>query len=518
MYQVSFFNLLIRLNSLKNIFLSSIFFVFVFFGTACTNHQTAINNEEIAQLLQGFGRNWYQLQWKEEQLILLQPYEGVNTQFQISEDFENQSWIILLKKGFAETSWLVSSVEKKDNQYIFNLTNQKDETQKTILTYDIYSLQRKIGQWTELDKNLFFEFKTNFFTQKTTLWLFEEVFSTPSDENLTLETQDEALAESGVENTLATQIQEEENKNNLEVQKKSEWFRFTGGLGRAYYPITGFFCIKKNEANQNLEFVKGRYYYDKVWVDLKLIPSKEAENTWKLQEYSSLTPQQTTGFFLGEITESHKFSGYWHSADGQKTLAFDMDEKSLPYTLEDWQEENQNQTISFPQFPNEADNPAMVRFNSAIIKAKIKIWKKDFPQFDKIEYELLAANQNLINIVLKVKKQNKVLAIYCLNFDLEEAKEVKLRHLFEINADFEKEFYQNLNRAIRFHNQKYGLNITSVSQGTELESYNFTGKNIRILLFDKTKSDYIPFYISYKKLENFSQKATLERYQIGSFK
>ena len=152
-------------TSLKSIFLVLLSSLILFLGTACTNHETAINNDEIIQLLQGFGREWHQLQWKEEQLVLIQPYEGVNAQFTIFEDFKNEQWIIESKKGFSHTSWLISSVEKKENQYIFKLINQEKPSQKTTLSYDVYSLQRKIGQWTEIDNNFFFEYKENFFNR-----------------------------------------------------------------------------------------------------------------------------------------------------------------------------------------------------------------------------------------------------------------------------------------------------------------------------------------------------------------
>ena len=496
-----------NLTSLKNTFSCLLSFVILFLGTACTNHETAINSDEIIQLLQGFGRDWHQLQWKEEQLVLVQPYEGVNAQFTIFEDFKNEQWIIESKKGFSHTIWLISSVEKKENQYIFKLINQDKPSQKTTLSYDAYSLQRKIGQWAEIENNFFFEDKVNFFTQKSSIWLFEEIFSTPSDENLVIETEN-------IESIEETDSLKDTPEEIIPIQEedKAQWFRFTGGVGQAYYPITAFFCI--NEQNKKLRFVKGRYYYDKVWVDLKLTPLKESQNTWKLQEFSSLTPKQTTGYFLGEVDENHRFSGYWHSADGQKTLAFDMTEKELPYILEDYQEKNTTNSISFPQFPNASDNPAIRRFNNDVIKAKIRNWKRSFPQFDKIEYELLSANQNLINLVLSIKKQNEILAVFCLNFDLEEAKEVKLRHIFEINDDFRKELYTLINRAIRFQNQKNATNIAAISEDLELENYNFIEKNIRILLFDKKSSNYIPIYISYKKLESYLQETTLERYQI----
>ncbi len=262
----------------------------------------------------------------------------------------------------------------------------------------------------------------------------------------------------------------------------------------------------------------GTYFYETVREAIELTGTIEKDGTCKISE---MTGDKETGIFKGRLaseelggTTTLRFEGTWSKPGGEKALPFALKEQRfvisgglLNLVAKEKKEENKKDhyeyEISYPQLDGVKDAKTE-GFNKAvlnIVNAHLSRFKKEAPEsFDTtnpdgqpsglwIDYDVTMANDDLISVVFNESEYESGAAhpnsfSTTLNYDLQNGKEIKLRDLFNANANYLQTISAQCMRILSVKLKKLeAFDENNVKEGTapkaeNFQSWNITGKGL----------------------------------------
>ena len=257
----------------------------------------------------------------------------------------------------------------------------------------------------------------------------------------------------------------------------------------------------------------GTYFYEAVRDPIELSGTVEKDGTCKISETAG---DKETGIFKGRLageelggTTTLRFEGTWSKPNGEKAMPFTLQEKRFVISggllnlvdkakKEENKKEHYEYEISYPQLEG-AKDAKTEGFNKAvlnIVNAHLSRFKKDAPEnFDAsvadgqpsglwIDYDVTMANDNLISVVFNESEYSSGAAhpnsfSTTFNYDLQNGKELKLRDLFNANANYLQTISTQCVRILSAKLKKLeAFSEENVKDGTAPKAENFQSWNI----------------------------------------
>ncbi|MEM6299367.1 MAG: hypothetical protein AAF740_11830, partial [Bacteroidota bacterium] len=385
----------------------------------------------------------------------------------------------------------VESVTKNDAEYRFTL--QKND-QRTVLVYKLLTervTEVPIGQWEELPPAQI-RFSSTFFVPAQYTASLEKIYTEPSD----------GLSVAGTNRRIGA------------------WSRWRGPMD-GERSLTTFFCLQ--DSTEYPEFLKGTYYYNRIWKDLTLRPNRDTIrqlNTWDLREFIGRERKKWTGAFVGTMDEQLRFQGKWRDPAGGVQLNFSLEEEVLPFILEDWRKwrktDNQRlDTLYYPRLTALANDTILSLFNDSLAQVERNRWleiSKKSLQPVKGDYAMLYANDRLLSLTFSVYQTGKKPIVEPLNFDYQTGDILTLETAYKTkDREFEARFVDLVQRLLE--SQQPAPKQLPLSLD-DLKGTNFLFKNLRVLYFDPVSYYYYTVYVPYDRLKPFERNGFMEKYKL----
>lgn len=424
---------------------------------------------------------------------IVEPYAELNPSFKVQQS-PTEGYILRIVRGLTQERWQIQAVSREGKHYRFSLYQPESE-KKTTLHYTPLpeTPDIPIGRWTEPEDTVI-AFSSPFFVPGRFTAGLEKKFAPPADPPMPTQT----------------------------ARRQGTWSRWRGTM-EGDRILTAFFCLQ--DSTLEPYFLKGTYYYEKIWKDLTLRPAQNdtlRTGNWDLREYIGRTREEWTGKFVGTMDYDYNFEGTWTDPQENTSLNFALEEEVLPFVLEDyrlWRKTKTQRldTLYFPKLTALADTEVLRLFNDSLIQQQIRRWHQlSTSSITAVtgDYALLFANEQLISLSFSIYREEHKTEVRTLNFNWKTGKPLDLTVAYRVE---EKAFQERLIALARqLLEQQNPAPQQLPSAYDELQRANFLRKNVRLLYFDPITYYHYTVYIPYEKLRVYERNQFTARYELNA--
>lgn len=459
---------------------------------ACESRKEASSPEQMVTLLSEIDKEWVRVkQTTKGQFAIVEPYAELNTTFRF-QVVPTEGYVLRIVRGLTQERWKVTRLVQEGDVFFFTL-RQPGSDQTTVLSYRPLPEQSSppIGIWEEQGESVI-KLSSRFFVPASFTAGLEKRFAPPPPDSLTLETS----------------------------FRQGAWSRWQGKMD-GDRTLTAFFCLQDSTVEPY--FLKGAYYYNRIWKDLTLRPAQSdtlRSGKWDLREYIGRERKKWTGKFIGDMDYRFRFRGQWQDPEASVALNFSLEEDILPFVLEDqlaWRKTATRRldTLYYPRLSALENDTIMEVFNDSLMQQQLRRWKQlSQESLTPVtgDYALLFANENLISITLSIYREDHKPEVRPLNFDWQTGEVLSLESAYRTRDPAFQERLLELSRSLLRQQNPAPRQLPSTPE--ELEKANFLFQNLRLLYFDPVSYYYYTLYIPYEKLLSFEKKSFTATYKL----